>query len=135
MVRRHETTNPNKNGLRQSETSSADIKRAPLKLDNKNLIRLPSKAVKLSQKDQANSTGSTKQSKLSFNRNANISSLKINSRASSLLQPNPNKDRNGNCTIRSNSKDNSNKKADNNNNNNQSKKEGNTKTDSNSPDV
>jgi hypothetical protein len=114
-----------------------DIKRTPSKLDSRSStsaqssIRLPSKAVKLSQKDEANSTGSMKQSKLSFNRNGNIS-LKINSRASSLL-PTSNNNRSKKCNTRSNSKDNSNKKAGTttttNNNNNQSNKEGNTKTD------
>jgi hypothetical protein len=59
-----------------------DIKRTPLKLDRRSsttasLIRQPSNAVILSQKDEANSTGPLKQSKLVFNRNGNIS-MKIN---------------------------------------------------------
>jgi hypothetical protein len=86
---------------------TTDTKRTPSKLDSRrsststqSSIRLPSMVVKLSQKDEAYSTGSMEQSKLSFNRNGNISSLKINSRASSLLQLNSNKDRNGNRTNR-----------------------------------
>jgi hypothetical protein len=65
-----------------------DTKRTPSKLDNRSSttasltrLPLPSKAVLLSQKDEAKSgSSSLKQSKLSFNRNGNIS-LKINSHA------------------------------------------------------
>jgi hypothetical protein len=69
-----------------------DIKRTPSKLDRR-LSKIArssddrSKAVILSQKDEAKSgsSSSLKQSKLSFNRNGSISSLKIIPRASSLL--------------------------------------------------
>jgi hypothetical protein len=95
-----------------------------------------SKAVKLSQKDEANSIRSLKQSKLSFTRNGNVS-MKINPQVSSLLQPNSNNDRIGNRSTKSNSNNNNNNKAginNNDNNNNHSNNEGNTKTDSDSLD-
>jgi hypothetical protein len=119
-----------------------DIKRTPSKLDRR-LSKIArssddrSKAVILSQKDEAKSgsLSTLKQSKLSFNRNGNVS-MKINPRASSLLQPNSNNDRTGNRSTKSNSNsnNNNNKTDDNTNNNNYSNNEGNTKTDSDSLD-
>jgi hypothetical protein len=120
-----------------------DIKRTPSKLDpkssNTKIARCSddrSKAVILSQKDEAKSESTLKQSKLSFNRNGNVY-MQINPRAS-LLQPNSDNDRNGNRSTKSNSNNNNNKKDNdnnnNNNNNNHSNNEGNTKTDTNSLD-
>jgi hypothetical protein len=89
----------------------------------------------LHEKDEKSNTGPLKQSKLSFNRNGNVS-LKINSRASSMLQNSTN-DWSRNHTTRSKSNPNNNNKAGNNNNNNntnQSNNERSTKTDSNSLD-